>query len=101
MRRRAWSTGIPLSMQTRHAGWGPAANGDIRCRTAQLRADDGHQASPLARHGHDALEICTPIRARSSIAASEAEQMAASDHVPILFKNRLQLAARPQMRTTL
>jgi hypothetical protein len=41
----------------------------------------------------------TPIRARSSIAASEAGQMAASDYVPIFFKNRLHLAGRPQMST--
>ena len=41
----------------------------------------------------------TPIRARSSIAASEAGQMAASDYVPIFFKNRLHLVGRPQMRS--
>jgi hypothetical protein len=39
----------------------------------------------------------TPIQARSSIAASEAGQMAASDYVPIFFKNRLHLVGRPQM----
>jgi hypothetical protein len=43
-----------------------------------------------------------PVRelpyARSFIAApSEAGQMAASDYVPIFFKNRLHLAGRPQM----
>ena len=38
------------------------------------------------------------LRARSSIAASEAGQMATSDYVPIFFKNRLRLAGRPQMR---
>jgi hypothetical protein len=38
-----------------------------------------------------------PYRPRSSIAASEAEQMAASDYVPIFFKNRLHLVGRPQM----
>ena len=44
---------------------------------------------------------CEPrrLRARSSIAASEAGQMAASDYVPIFFKNRLHLAGRPQMST--
>ncbi len=36
---------------------------------------------------------------RGSIAASEAGQMAASDYVPIFFKNRLHLAGRPQMST--
>ena len=40
-----------------------------------------------------------PIRARSSIAASEAGQMAASDYVPIFFRNRLHLVGRPQMST--
>jgi hypothetical protein len=40
------------------------------------------------------------IRARSVIAApSEAGQMAASDYVPIFFKDRLHLAGRPQMST--
>jgi ribonuclease D len=39
------------------------------------------------------------IRARSSIAASEAGQMAASDYVLMLFKNRLHLGGRPQMST--
>jgi len=33
----------------------------------------------------------------SFTAASEAGQMAASDYVPISFKNRLHLAGRPQM----
>src|SRR3954451_25336271 len=32
-------------------------------------------------------------------ASSEAGQMAASDYVPISFKNRLHLAGRPQMST--
>ena len=32
-------------------------------------------------------------------ASSEAGQMAASDYVPIFFKNRLHLAGRPQMST--
>ena len=35
----------------------------------------------------------------SFTAASEAGQMAASDYVPIFFKNRLHLAGRPQMST--
>src|SRR6187455_245581 len=35
----------------------------------------------------------------SFTAASEAGQMAASDYVPISFKNRLHLAGRPQMST--
>lgn len=34
---------------------------------------------------------------RRSMAAQEAGQMAASDYVPISFKNRLHLAGRPQM----
>ena len=34
-------------------------------------------------------------RARSSIAASEAGQMAASDYVLIFFRNRLHLVERP------
>jgi hypothetical protein len=34
---------------------------------------------------------------RSSVAASKAGQMAASDYVPTFFKNRLHLAGRPQM----
>ena len=38
-------------------------------------------------------------RGRSSIAASEAGQMAASDDVRIFFKSRLHLAGRPQKRT--
>jgi hypothetical protein len=37
----------------------------------------------------------------SFTAASEAGQMAASDYVPISFKNRLHLAGRPQMSTLL
>jgi hypothetical protein len=37
----------------------------------------------------------------SFTAASEAGQMAASDYVPISFKNRLHLAGRPQMSTRL
>jgi hypothetical protein len=41
----------------------------------------------------------TPIQARSSIAASEAGQMAAPDYVSMLFKNCLHLAGRPQMST--
>ena len=41
-----------------------------------------------------------PYGPRSFIAASsEAGQMAASDYVPIFFKNRLHLAGRPQMST--
>src|SRR5215216_7101642 len=36
---------------------------------------------------------------RSSIAASEAGQMAASDYAPVFFKNRLHLVGRPQMST--
>jgi hypothetical protein len=40
-----------------------------------------------------------PYAPRSFIAASsEAGQTAASDYVPIFFKNRLHLAGRPQMR---
>jgi hypothetical protein len=46
-----------------------------------------------------AVPARTPIRARSSIAASEAGQMAASDYEPMLFKNRLHFAGRPQMST--
>src|SRR6516164_5839186 len=42
----------------------------------------------------------TPIWARSSIAASEAGQMAASDYVLIFFKNCLHLAGRQQMSNT-
>jgi hypothetical protein len=37
-----------------------------------------------------------PYEPAAYIAASEAGQMAASDYVPILFKNRLHLAGRPQ-----
>src|SRR4026207_2497422 len=40
-----------------------------------------------------------PYGACSFTAASEAGQMAASDYVPISFKNRLHLAGRPQMST--
>jgi hypothetical protein len=39
----------------------------------------------------------TPVRARNSTLHPEAGQMAASDHMPIFFKNRLHLVGRPQM----
>jgi len=53
---------------------------------------------PRARFYDLVSGLRTPIRARSFIAApSEAGQMAASDYVPIFFKNRLHLAGRPQM----
>jgi hypothetical protein len=43
----------------------------------------------------------TPIRARSSIGAPGAGQMAASDWVPVFFKNRLHSGGRPRMVQTL
>jgi hypothetical protein len=70
---------------------------------AQQSARRGRKNQMYSSCLEHAFMICsgprTPIRARSSIAASEAGQMAASDYVLIFFKNCLHLVGRPQMST--
>ena len=57
-------------------------------------------SSCLRARVYDLVPVCElPYRPAAPSLHPEAGQMAASDYVPIFFKNRLHLVGRPQMST--